>query len=358
MLDQIIPFSTHKLNEEINQNDPLLSNQKEKFVFDWQNKPYHPISQHYLKEFRTKVYKVSVSTAQTCPNREGFNGSQVCSFCDEWGSAAYHLERDKKLSDQIHINREAIRKRYHADRFLVYFQAYTNTLEKVQSLKGWFETALREKDVLGIVLGTRPDCLPKRVLELFSHCTQKHYLSVELGVQSLDDEQLRFLSRGHDVQTSLDAIEKLKAIPKLNVCAHLMFGLPGETDEQLIFTASKLSEKKIDGVKLHNLHILKNTPLEQIYLNGDFKPLSLQEYTRRVGLFLEHLDPLVAVHRLAAVASRWDELLAPAWNREKMRPMQFIEDYMRSKKMYQGRLRNNHQVKKSNTPPKMEQLSE
>ena len=117
------------------------------------------------------------------------------------------------------------------------------------------------------------------------------------------------------------------------------FRIEGLTDSK------KLSEKKIDGVKLHNLHVLKNTPLEQIYLNGDFEPLSLQEYTRRVGLFLEHLDPNIAVHRLAAVASRWDELLAPAWNREKMRPMQFIEDFMRSKKMYQGRLRDNHQLK-------------
>ena len=342
-----MPQATDAWINHHHSSSPAFSKNKK---HDWQGKPYHPISQHYLKEFRTKVYKVSVSTAQTCPNREGVNGSQICSFCDEWGSAAYHLERNKSLSDQIHINREAIRKRYHADRFLIYFQAYTNTLGKVQRLKDWFETALREKDVMGIVLGTRPDCLPRRVLELFSQFTQKHYLSVELGVQSFDDEQLRFLSRGHDAQTSLDAIDKLKAIPKLNVCAHLMFGLPGETDEQLIFTASKLSEKKIDGVKLHNLHVLKNTPLEKIYLNGDFKPLSLQEYSRKVGLFLEHLDPHVAVHRLAAVASRWDELLAPAWNREKMRPMQFIEDYMRSKKMYQGRLKGQPSGKKIQHP--------
>ena len=151
MLDQIIPFSTHKSNEEVNLYDPFLLNQDGKFVSDWQNKPYHPISQHYLKEFGTKVYKVSVSTAQTCPNREGVNGSQVCSFCDEWGSAAYHLERDKTLLEQIQINREAIRKRYHANRFLIYFQAYTNTLGKVQRLNDWFETALKEKDVLGIL---------------------------------------------------------------------------------------------------------------------------------------------------------------------------------------------------------------
>ena len=343
MLEQITTPNLAKTGAWMNRHDTPPPGLDIQNVFDWQNKPYHPISQHYLKRFGTKVFKVSVSTAQTCPNREGLNGSKVCSFCDEWGSAAYHLEREKSLSQQIQINREAIRKRYHAHRFLVYFQAYTNTLGKAQRLREWFETALMEKDVVGIVLGTRPDCLPHRVIEFFKEYSEKHYLSVELGIQSLVNEQLLFLSRGHDAKTSLNAIEKLKRIPELNVCAHLIFGIPGETDEQLISTARMLSEKKIDGVKLHNLHVLRGTPLEQTFLNGDFEPLTLEEYARRVALFLEHLDPKIAVHRLAAVATRWNELLVPDWNREKMRPMQFIEDYMRSNEMHQGRLSENLQ---------------
>ena len=338
MLENSLANTPQATDAWINHHDSSSASFSKNKKHDWQGKPYHPISQHYRECFGTKVFKVSVSVAETCPNREGLNGSKICSFCDEWGSAAYHLERDKPLSEQIKINREAIRKRYRAERFLVYFQAYTNTLGKVQKLQDWLDTALMEQDVVGIVLGTRPDCLPSRVLKLFQEYSERTYLSVELGIQTLDDDQLDFLSRGHDSQCSLDAIDKLKEIPGLNVCAHLIFGIPGETDEQLIETARVLSTKKIDGVKLHNLHVLQGTPLEQIFGKGDFVPLSLEEYTRKVALFLEYLDPSVAVHRLAAVASRWNELLAPEWNREKMRPMQFIEDYMRNNQMFQGRL--------------------
>ena len=123
----------------INHHDSSSADFSKNKKHDWQGKPYHPISRHYRECFGTKVFKVSVSVAETCPNREGLNGSKICSFCDEWGSAAYHLEREKPLSEQIKINREAIRKRYRAERFLVYFQAYTNTLGKVQKLQDWFD---------------------------------------------------------------------------------------------------------------------------------------------------------------------------------------------------------------------------
>ena len=167
---------------------------------------------------------------------------------------------------------------------------------------------------------------------------REHYLSVELGVQTLDDTQLQFLARGHDSACSLAAIRKLKALPDVNLCVHLMFGLPGETDAQLRKTAELLSERGVDGVKLHNLHVLQNTPLEQLYRQGEFAPVGLEEYSRKVAVFLEHLAPGIAIHRLAAVASRWDELVAPEWTREKMRSTQFIEDHLAAANTWQGRL--------------------
>ncbi|MBC8259252.1 MAG: TIGR01212 family radical SAM protein [SAR324 cluster bacterium] len=300
-------------------------------------KRYRPLSQHYKERFGEKVFKVSVSIADSCPNREGKQGMDVCIFCDEWGSAAYHQYRDQPILEQININREAIRKRYRAQKFLIYFQAYTNTFGRFKELESLYQVALEEKDVVGIVVGTRPDCLPKRVLRKFAEIAQKNYLSVELGVQTFDDAQLKFLSRGHDSACSLSAIRKLKSLADLNLCVHLMFGLPEETDAQIRDTANILSELGVDGVKLHNLHVLRNTKLETLYREALFVPVELEEYTRKVSLFLENLSPKIAVHRLAAVASRWDELVAPAWTKEKMRPTQFIDDYLTAKGTWQGR---------------------
>ena len=300
-------------------------------------KRYRPLSQHYLERFGEKVFKVSISVAESCPNREGHNGAAVCIFCDEWGSAAYHQQREKPVREQIQINREAIRKRYRAEKFLIYFQAYTNTFGRFRELEYFYKEALKEKDVVGIVVGTRPDCLPKRVLQKFSEIARENYLSVELGVQTFDDAQLRFLSRGHDSASSLKSIRKLKTLPDVNLCVHLMFGLPDETDAQIRKTAEILSEQKVDGVKLHNLHVLRNTPLEKLYRESRFKPVDLEEYSRKVALFLENLSPKIAVHRLAAVASRWDELVAPQWTREKMKTTQFIDDFLAAKETWQGR---------------------
>ena len=300
-------------------------------------KRYRQLSQHYRERFGEKVFKVSVSVVDTCPNRESRNGTAVCIFCDEWGSAAYHQFRDLPILNQIKINREAIRKRYRAEKFLIYFQSYTNTFGRFRELESLYQIALKEKDVVGIVVGTRPDCLPKRVLLKFAEIAQENYLSVELGVQTFDDAQLRFLSRGHDSATSSSAIRNLKKLPDLNLCVHLMFGIPDETDTQIRETAEILSEHEVDGVKLHNLHVLRNTPLEKLYHESRFAPVELEEYSRKVTLFLENLSPKIAIHRLAAVASRWDELVAPEWVREKMRPTQFIDDYLAAKETWQGR---------------------
>jgi len=301
-------------------------------------KRFLPLSQHYYERFGKKVYKVSISVAHSCPNREGKDSMSVCIFCDEWGSAAYHQYREKPIREQIQINRHAIRKRYGAEKFLIYFQSYTNTFGKFKELESLYKIALNERDVVGLVIGTRPDCLPKRILNKFAQLGKENYISIELGIQTLYDNQLLFLSRGHDRESSLNAIQKIKNISCLNLCVHLMFGLPEETDQHIIDTAKILSELEVDGVKLHNLHVLRNTPLETMYLKSQFTPIDLQEYTRKVTLFLENLSPNIFVHRLVAVASKWDELVAPKWTQEKMRPYQYIEDYLTSNNTWQGRI--------------------
>lgn len=304
----------------------------------WQGRRYFPISQYFKQQFGEKTGKISVSVAESCPNRQGIKGMDACIFCDEWGSAAYHLERENSLLEQIRNNRVHVQRRLRAKKFLVYFQAYTNTLGHVAALRSRFETALTEPYIAGLVVGTRPDCLPKRIFPLFQEVCDHSYLMVELGVQSFFDEQLEFLRRGHSAQCSIDAVYKLHEQTSANVGVHLMFGLPDETDEHIIKTAEQVNSLPVDNVKLHNLHVLHKTPLADLYAQGRFKPLELEEYARRVILFLRHLSPEVAVQRLAAVASRWAELVAPQWTREKMQPILYIEDLMAQAGYVQGDL--------------------
>lgn len=297
---------------------------------------YTPLSQHYQRRFGCKVYKVSVSVAQTCPVRQGGRGA--CSFCDAWGSAAYDETAGLPLREQIRHNGARIRARYKAERWLVYFQAYTNTFARVAQLQEWYEEALAEPGVAGIVIGTRPDCLPDRVLSLLQRLARETYVGLELGVQSLDDAQLAFLRRGHDRATSLRALERLRAVPELEVCAHLMFGLPGEHEAQLAETAQTLSDLGVHGVKLHNLHVLRGTELERLHCAGAFTPIDLPAYAERVAVFLEHLAPQVVVHRLNAVASRWEQVVAPDWARHKLAPAEFIREHLERTDRWQGRL--------------------
>lgn len=301
--------------------------------------PYYPISLYYQKRFNEKVYKIPVSVADDCPNRRGLKGMQTCIFCDEWGSAANKESHKSDLKAQIENTRLHLTKRYHANKFLVYFQAYTNTFDRLPALKLNYDTALSYQDVLGFVIGTRPDCLSKSLFTLWDEYAQKTSVFVELGVQTLFNDQLEFIRRGHTKEQSLEAIHRLsEECPRISLGVHLMFGMPNETDEQIIETAQTLSKLPIDNVKLHNLHVLTNTPLADLYKSGQFTPIDFETYAHRVTLFLQHLRPSIAVHRLGAVASRWTELVAPEWTRHKMAIFQNIIDYMKNHNAYQGQL--------------------
>ncbi|MES9874372.1 MAG: TIGR01212 family radical SAM protein [Candidatus Sedimenticola sp. 6PFRAG7] len=299
---------------------------------------YYPVSLYYRNLFGEKVYKVSVSVAESCPNRQPNGRLLPCVFCDEWGSAAYHQERELALEEQIRLNREKIARRYKAKKFLVYFQSYTNTFDRVEKLRERFDTALAQDGVCGLVVGTRPDCLPARIMPLLRDTHESSYVMVELGVQSFFDHQLMFLQRGHDAACALNGVRRLHEESGVDIGIHLIFGLPGESDEQIIRTAEIINGLPVSNVKLHNLHVLANTPLETLYRRGEFNPLELDEYARRVVLFLRYLSPDVAVQRLAAVASRWDELVAPAWTKGKLRPTQIIEQRLAGSGGCQGDL--------------------
>ena len=302
----------------------------------WTGLPYHSVSEHFKRIFGEKVYKIPVSVVDDCPNRMGLKGMKTCSFCDVWGSAANEGSFKMSLDEQITHYHSLIAKKYNARKFLVYFQAYTNTFTKIPSLRQNFETALKYPFVTGFVLGTRPDCISEGVLKLWQEYCEKSFVSVELGVQSFYDDHLEFMRRGHSALDSLKAIEKIASRTTVDLGIHLIFGSPGETEEQIIETAKICNGLPITNVKLHNMHVLKNTELERLFAEGSFLPIELPEYTRKVELFLSHLHPRIAVHRLAAYASRWEELIAPKWTADRMGPHQSIIDHLRAEKIYQG----------------------
>jgi radical SAM protein (TIGR01212 family) len=302
----------------------------------WLGLPYHTISEHYNILFNEKVYKIPVSVVDDCPNRRGLKGMQTCVFCDVWGSAANAESLSMELRQQIETYQKRIGAKYNAQSFLIYFQAYTNTFTKVSALRANFEVALSYPWVKGFTIGTRPDCLSKAVLDLWQEYHQKSFVSVELGVQSFFNDQLGFMRRGHSSEDSIEAIKRISSLTEVDLGIHLIFGSPGETDKHIIETAQIVNELPISNIKLHNLHVLKNTPLETMFRENIFQPIDRETYAHRVQLFLQHISPRFYLHRLAAYSSRWDELIAPDWTKNKMGTHQYIIDYLRASGSYQS----------------------
>jgi uncharacterized protein len=300
--------------------------------------PYRPISEFYRTKFSSKVYKIPVSVAETCPNREGLKGMTTCIFCDQWGSAARLTKMDQPLSEQISHYQQIIQKRFHAENYLVYFQAYTNTFVKLQTLKNNFDTALSFPFVKGFIIGTRPDCISKSVLDMWNQYNEKTFVAVEIGAQSFFNHHLDFIKRGHTAEQTIKSIELIKKSTNVDLGIHLMFGMPNETDEEIIETARICNQLPITNVKLHNLHVLKDTPLEVIYNQKDFLPIERDLYAHRLQLFLEHLSPQIYIQRLAAYSPRWDELIAPDWTKDKMGSHQALIDHLKQNFSYQSRL--------------------
>ena len=302
----------------------------------WKGQPYNPISNFYGTHFGEKVYKIPVTTVDTCPNREGLKGMETCVFCDVWGSAARSEAQEYPLDKQIKKYTKSIGEKFKAKKFLVYFQAYTNSFAKIQEIKENFYRALDHEGVVGVVIGTRPDCISPALLRLWQEIHEKSFVSVELGAQTFKDEKLDFLKRGHNNEQTLKAIKRIKADTDVDLGLHFMFGLPNESREEIIEAAQITAELGINNVKLHNLHVLKNTPLEKEYFAERFTPCSFEDYCEKVGDFLSYLPKDIYVHRLSALASRWDELIAPDWTRKKMATHMGIVTHLKKHGITQG----------------------
>ncbi|MCW8935066.1 MAG: TIGR01212 family radical SAM protein [Gammaproteobacteria bacterium] len=267
--------------------------------------------QSLLKKYGERIHKISLNVNLTCPNRDGTKGIGGCTFCNNV-SFSPNARDHKSITDQLSAGREVILKRTGAKKYLAYFQAYTNTYGDVADLKKLYDLALSEKDIIGLSIGTRPDCVPDEVLDLLANYQAQGYeIWLELGLQSSFDETLKKVNRGHGFKEYYEAIHKANK-RNLKVCTHLIIGLPGENQEHFQMTLNRVLSEGVSGLKLHPLHVVKGTQLAREWSRGEYKPINENDYVQIAADLIEMTPDEVIYHRVTGTASN-DILLAPNW---------------------------------------------
>ena len=280
---------------------------------------YNAFSDYLRKKFNAKVYKVTLDAGFSCPNRDGKISTHGCLFCDDSGSFSQTHSGLLSIPEQIDSEMKFLKKRFKAEKFMSYFQAYTNTYKPVRELEKIYTQAVQHPDVVGLSVGTRPDCIDSNKLSLIQSFSSQYYTWIEYGLQSANNKTLKKINRGHDYDCFLRAYEKTKKYDGINVCIHLIMNL-FETYEEMMYTAQKVAALEPDGVKIHMLCVLEDTKLEKIYNQGKLKLMSEDEYVSVVCDLLEYLPPEATVHRLAGNGLR-TALVAPRWIGRKLDTM-------------------------------------
>lgn len=291
---------------------------------------YLSFSSHLKEKFGGAVKRVPVDAGFTCPNRDGKKGIGGCIYCNNLAFVGKSARRELPVEEQV---KNAIKNRNGL--FIVYFQPYTNTYSSPSFLEKVFTDVLKIKNVVGIAIGTRPDCIDEEVLKVIEKLKEMTYLWVEIGLQSASDRTLECINRGHSVTDFVQSAERLKKIG-VNTCAHIIIGLPGENRDDFLRTGTLLSELQIDGVKFHNIQILKETKLEEMYKEGLFKPIGMEEYVKAVVDILELLPERTVIHRLAGEADP-KYLVGPDWAFSKWKVIKAIQNELKKRDTWQGK---------------------
>jgi radical SAM protein (TIGR01212 family) len=296
---------------------------------------YHSFGEYLKKLFGCKVYKVSINAGLTCPNRDGTLSYDGCIFCDEAGSAPEPCKPDMPVLTQLENGKEVMKRKYKAKKFLAYFQAYTNTYGEADELKRLYHEAIKKDDVIGLIIGTRPDCISHEILSVLAEIAKEKYVQIEYGLQSIHDKSLEYLNRHHSFADFLNAFEMTREYPDIKIGAHVILGIAGETESDMIKTAQVLSKIGIDIVKIHHMHVIADTKLEELFLCGEYKPMTAKEYVSLLVTFLEHLSTDIVVDRLIGDRSH-DILVAPRWSIRKRVIIRMIQQEFAKRKTHQG----------------------
>lgn len=279
-------------------------------LFNNTDKRYNQFSAYLKNKFGAKVYKITIDAGFSCPNRDGTISTGGCIFCDDGGSFSQAHSNKLSVEEQVIVGAKTLHDRFKAQKFMSYFQAYSNTYKQVDELEKIYKSALNNPDVVGLSVGTRPDCVDEDKLNLLADIGKDYYTWIEYGLQSIHDKTLKKINRGHDFDCFLRAYEMSKE-KGLNVCVHVIFGL-WETRDEILQTAQKLAQLHVDGVKIHMLCALENTKLATLYQNGEIDFMSEDEYVSLVTDFLEILPANTTIHRLAGNGLK-KNLIAPRW---------------------------------------------
>lgn len=305
-----------------------------KFKYADDNKRYHTWNYHLRHKYGGKVFKVSINGGFTCPNIDGTKGYGGCTYCSSAGSGDFAGNPENTITEQFYEVKEKLHKKWPEAKYIAYFQANTNTYDTVENLKKRFEPVLTEKNVVGLSIATRADCLSDEVVEYLSELNERTDLIVELGLQSVYDETGDRINRCHTYAEFLAGYSKLKE-RGIDVCVHLIVGLPGETPEMMIKSAETVAALSPHSIKLHLLHILKNTAIAKQFKNGEFQVLTREEYVKIIVDILEILPEDIVIQRLTGDGGR-DSLIAPLWSLKKFVVLNEIDKEMVRRDCYQG----------------------
>ena len=300
----------------------------------WNDKRYHTLDYELKKIFGEKTIKLSIDGNFTCPNRDGTIGYEGCIFCSERGSGDF-TQRGKSIRSQIAEQKQFMSKKWKSNTYIAYFQNYTNTYDSVDNLRKKYYEALSCENIKGIAIATRPDCISDEIADFLDELNSKTFLWIELGLQSIHDKTAKFIKRGYDLEQFNHGIEILKN-RNIRTAVHLIMGLPGESREQMLDSVKYISDLNVWGIKIHMLHILKNTPLAKYYEENPFILLSQEEYVNLVCDALELLSDGIIVHRLTGDGKKSD-LIEPCWTLNKLRVLSDIDKTLKMRGSFQGK---------------------
>ena len=303
-------------------------------VFVMENLERYKHLNKYLKEkFGERTLKICIDGGFTCPNRDGTKGTGGCIFCSEKGSGE-HIKSAENITKQVE-NYFKSYKAKRANKFIAYFQNFTNTYDTLENLKKKYDSALIDDRIVGLSVATRPDCIDEDIAVLLSSYADKYYVTVELGLQTSNDETGKLINRGYLSSEFTKAVELLNKY-NIDVVAHIMVGLPDETKEDLKNTVEFINKHHIQGLKIHSCYVVENTVLADMYRNKKYSPLSLDEYLENAAYILTHISPNIVIHRISGDAPK-DLLVAPSWNSHKKWIMNGLDKLLKEKDLWQGK---------------------
>ncbi len=297
---------------------------------------YNDFSSYLRQHFGCRVQKISIDAGLTCPNRDGTLATGGCIYCNARGSGTGAHARGLSITAQLHAGKLAMARRYQARKFIAYFQSFSNTYAPLERLKSLYDEALAVTDVVGLAIGTRPDCVSEPVLDLLQDYARRRLVWMEYGLQSARDATLAFINRGHDAACFLKAVRATRG-RGIKICAHVILGLPHETRDDVLFTIRTLADAGIDGVKLHLLYVVKGTRLAALHHAGAYRCLGRREYVELVVDALERLPAEVVIQRLTGDPHP-EELIAPTWCLDKSGTIKEIRAALELRDTRQGKL--------------------